>query len=127
MDWNDIQLLDRVVSSLEKLGYKIVPTKYGYGNKSEIGVISLNDKNPIYSRDAEVFTGSLEEISVWIRGVQHQNNYLLMLKATTERRIKILEEKYVKNLLQKAMLQKIKDPDQPLDKHTRDLIDLQNK
>lgn len=127
MDWNDIQLLDRVVTSLEKLGYKIVPTKYGYGNRSEIGVIPLNDKNPIYSRDAEVFTGTLEQIAVWIRGVQHQKDYLLMLKATTEKRIKVLEEKYIKKLEHQAMLDKIRNPDKKIDKNTEALIKVRNK
>jgi hypothetical protein len=124
MDWNDIQLLDRVVTTLEKLGYKLKPAKYGQGS---IGVYPLEDKNPIYSRDAEVYTGTIEQIACWMRGVEHQDGYLKMLKATNDKRIKELEEKYVKKLKHRAMLSKISDPDKKIDKNTEDLIAMRNK
>jgi len=124
MNWNDIQLLDRVVTTLDKLGYKISPAKYGQGS---IGVYPLEDKNPLYSRDAEVYTGSIEQIACWMRGVEHQDGYLKMLKATSDERIKLLEEKYIKKLVQQGLLDKIKNPDIKVDKHTQDLINLQSK
>lgn len=128
MDWNDIKLLERVVEGLEKLGFRLVPTKYGYSHgRSAIGVVPLEDKNPIYSRDAEVFSGSLEEINIWMRGFQCQKDYLLILKATTEKRIQALEEKYIKKLEHEAMLQKIHDPDKKISKHTEDLMKMRNK
>ena len=124
MNWNDIQLLDRVVTTLNKLGYKINPAKYGQGS---IGVYPLEDKNPLYSRDAEVYTGSIEQIACWMRGVEHQDGYLKMLKATSDERIKALEEKYIKKKVQQGLLDKIKNPDIKINKHTQDLIDLQSK
>lgn len=124
MNWNDIQLLDRVVTTLNKLGYKINPAKYGQGS---IGVYPLEDKNPLYSRDAEVYTGSIEQIACWMRGVEHQDGYLKMLKATSDERIKALEEKYIKKRVQQGLLDKIKNPDIKVDKHTQDLINLQSK
>lgn len=124
MNWNDIQLLDRVVTTLNKLGYKINPAKYGQGS---IGVYPLEDKNPLYSRDAEVYTGTIEQIACWMRGVQHQDGYLKMLKATSDERIKVLEEKYIKKKIQQGLLDKIKNPDIKVDKHTQDLINLQSK
>ncbi len=124
MNWHDIDLLDRVVTTLNQLGYKIAPAKYG---RSEIGVFPLEDKNPLYSRDAEVYAGTLEQIACWMRGMQHQNDYLKMLKATSDKRIKDLEENYVKSRIQKGMLEKIKDPDKKIDKHTEDLIKLRAK
>lgn len=128
MDWTDVQLLNKVVDGLSKLGYYVKATKHSYQDKRcLVGVYPLEDKNPLYSRDAELFTGTMEEIVCWMRGINHRNEYLSMLKATTEKRIKDLEEKYIKNRLQTAMLHKIKNPDKPIDKHTQDLIDLQNK
>jgi hypothetical protein len=124
MNWHDIDLLDRVVTTLNQLGYKIAPAKYG---RSEIGVYPLEDKNPLYSRDAEIYAGTLEQIACWMRGVQHQDGYLKMLKATSDKRIKELEEKYVKSKIQKGMLEKIKNPDKKLDKNTEDLIKLRAK
>lgn len=124
MNWHDIDLLDRVVTQLNQLGYKLAPAKYG---RSEIGVFPLQDKNPLYSRDAEVYAGTLEQIACWMRGVQHQDGYLKMLKATSDKRIKELEEKYVQKLMHQAMLDKIRDPDQKIDKHAQDLIKLKSK
>ena len=124
MNWHDIDLLDQVVTTLNQLGYKIAPAKYG---RSEIGVFPLEDKNPLYSRDAEVYAGTLEQIACWMRGVQHQDVYLKMLKATSDKRIKELENNYVKSKIHKGMLEKIKNPDKTLDKHTQEFIDLHNK
>jgi hypothetical protein len=124
MNWNDIQLLDTVVTRLINLGYKIKPSKYGI---SEVGVYPLDDKNPLYSRDAEVYTGTIENIACWMRGVEHQDGYLKMLKATSDKKIKQLEEKYIKKLEHQAMLDKISDPDKKISKHAQDLIDMKNK
>jgi hypothetical protein len=127
MDWNDVELLERVVKGLEQIGFKIKPTKYGYGGRTLVGVFPLGDKNPLYSRDAEVFTGTMEEISIWMRGVGHRNDYLLMLKATTEKRIQDLEEKYKKKVKHDAMLEKIRNPDKKIDSHAEDLIKSESK
>jgi hypothetical protein len=124
MNWNDIQLLDRVVTDLNKLGFKIKNSKYGQGS---VGVYPLDDKNPLYSRDAEIYTGTLEHIMCWIRGVQHRDDYLKMLKATTDKKIKALEEKYIKKLKHQAMLSIINDPDKRIDKNAQDLIAMESK
>lgn len=125
MDWNDIQLLDRVVTTLNKLGYKINPAKYGH--QGLIGVYPLEDKNPLYSRDAEVYCGTIEQIMCWARGVQHQDGYLKMLKATSDERIKKLETQYINKQAQQAMVDAIKDPDKKIPKHVKDLIAMANK
>ena len=128
MDWTDVQLLDKVVNGLQKLGYYTKNTKYGYQDgRCLVGVYALEDKNPLYSRDAELFTGTIEEIACWMRGVNHRNEYLSMLKATTEKRIQDLEEKYRKKLKHQAMVDAIKDPDKKIHKHTEDLIKSESK
>jgi hypothetical protein len=128
MDWTDVQLLDRVVNGLAKLGYYVKNAKYGHNDgRCLAGVYPLQDKNPLYSRDAEVFSGTIEQIACWMRGFQHRNDYLLMLKATNEKRIQDLEEKYVKKIKQRAMIDAIKDPDKKIDKHTKDLIKSNSK
>ena len=125
MDWTDVQFLDKVVTGLLKLGYTIKPAKYGQGGS--VGVYPIDDKKPLYSRDAEVYTGTIEQIACWMRGVEHHDGYLKMLKATSDKRIQDLEQKYVKKRVQEGMLLKIKDPDKKIDKHTQDLINMQSK
>lgn len=122
MNWHDIQNVENLKLRLNKLGYKMDHSKWSSSGQFLIGVYPLEDRNPIYSRDAELYTGTVEAIISWVRGIEHQNEYLLMLKATTEKRIKALEDKYVKTLIQKGVVQKIKDQNIKLDKHTEDLI-----
>jgi hypothetical protein len=118
MNWNDIQFIKRTEERLSKLGYKMMPARYGSG---DISVYPLDDKNPIYSRDADVFSGTVEQIACWIRGVEHQDGYLKMLKATSDARIRNLEQKYVKELEHRAMLDIIEN--KQINKHTKDLMD----
>jgi hypothetical protein len=127
MNWHQIEQLERLRGRLTKLGYVMSPSKYSTSGDYLIGVYPLNDKLPIYSRDAELFTGTTEAIESWLRGIEHRNDYLTMLKATSDDKIKTLEEKYVKTRIHKGMLEKIKNPDKKLDKHTQDLIELSGK
>lgn len=102
-------------------------SKHGNAGEYKIGIFPLDDNLPIYSRDAQLFSGDTEMIMSWVRGIEHRNEYLHMLKAVSEKKIKTQEENYVKHRIQKAMLQKINNPDQKIDKHTQDLIDSQIK
>jgi hypothetical protein len=127
MNWHDIQKIETLQIRLGKLGYVMRQSKHSYSGEYNIGVYPLDRQLPIYSRDAELFSGTVEMIEAWIRGVYHKNEYLLMLKAITDEKIKNLEQKYIKIRIHKGMLEKIKNPDKTLDKHTQDFIDLQSK
>jgi hypothetical protein len=126
MNWDDLQKLERLQHRLKNLGYVMRQAKHSFGDYL-IGVYPLDDKLPIYSRDAELFTGTIEMIDVWIRGACHKHEYLTMLKAVDDKKIENLEQKYIKTRIHKGMLEKIKNPDKKLDKHTQDLIDLSGK
>ncbi len=126
MNWYDIQKLETLQFRLKKLGYVMSQSKYSNGSYA-IGIYPLNDQLPIYCRDAELFSGDTNSIEAWIRGIEHRNDYLYMLKATNDKKVKALEEKYVKSRIQKGMLEKIKNPDKKLDKNTEDFIKLRAK
>lgn len=123
MNWHEIQQLENLQIRLKKLGYVMRQSKHCNAGEYKIGVFPLDDHLPIYSRDAQLFSGDTEMIMSWLRGIEHRNEYLHMLKATSEKKIKTQEENYIKNRIQKAMLVKINNPDQKIDKHTQDLID----
>jgi hypothetical protein len=53
--------------------------------------------------------------------VEHQDGYLKMLKATSDARIRNLEQKYIKELEHRAMLDIIENKE--INKHTKDLMD----
>ena len=115
-----MQLLKRVEDRLKFLGYQMTSSRWGTG---EIGVQPLDDRNPLYSRDAQVFSGTIDQIACWLTGLEHQDGYLKMLKATSSKKIKSLEEKYVTKLRHQALVDAISDPDKKLDKDVTDLLD----
>lgn len=72
----------RLEEEVDKLGLRIGNSKHGNFRQEFGDVVSLfpkDDELPIYSRDAELFCGSLEDLEVWLRGFQQARNYDLML------------------------------------------------
>lgn len=51
-----------------------------------VAVMPEDDALPIYSRDAELFIGTLEELEVWLRGVDWARSYDAMLKISNPTR-----------------------------------------
>lgn len=84
--FDTIRLYHDVKERAEKLGLEICPTKHGNrypGGLLDNSMISLmplgNDSLPIYSRDAEVFIGTLEDAGCWLTGVEWARDYDSML------------------------------------------------
>jgi hypothetical protein len=44
------------------------------------------DAVPIYARDTEVFRGTLEELEVWLRGVEWARDYDRMLRISDDKK-----------------------------------------
>jgi hypothetical protein len=44
------------------------------------------DSLPVYSRDAEIFIGTLDELRIWIRGVQWARHYDSMLGLSDDKK-----------------------------------------
>lgn len=85
--YQSILLLRRLEEEVTKLGFMFSYPK----NRFEEGdLVALKPKDsdavPIYSRDAEVFTGTLEQLQVWVRGVQWARDYDRMLKVSDEKK-----------------------------------------
>ena len=50
------------------------------------------DSLPVYTRDAELFTGTLEQLRIWLQGVQWAREYDMMLKLSDEKKRAIKED-----------------------------------
>lgn len=84
-----IQKLRRVEEQCAQIGLRM--TKAKYGNSDVIALVPINDDAlPVYSRDAELFIGTLDDIEVWLRGVEWARNYYRLLRATSD---KVVERK----------------------------------
>ena len=99
--------LRRIEQQVDELGFMLVSPKHGGwdSNDDRVGLKPKDTESvPIYARDAEVFCGSLEELVVWIRGVQWARDYDKMLKVSNEVK-RARKEQDVRN---KQMVQRLK-------------------
>ena len=73
---------------VNKLGFMFAYPKHRYNSEIDYVALKPKDENalPIYARDAEVFTGTLEELQVWLNGVEWARNYDCMLKLSNDKK-----------------------------------------
>ena len=94
--WNTIQRLARIEEQIDKLGFKFSKPKHGDWERQEQS-ISLVPKDadslPIYSRDAELYVGSLEQLETWLHGVTWARNYDMMLRLGDDKKRSAAEQK----------------------------------
>ena len=85
--WNTIQRIKRVEQTVDELGFKFSKSKHSDWTEDH-GALSLVPKDtealPIYSRDAELFVGSLERLEDWLAGVKWARDYDMMLRLSND-------------------------------------------
>jgi hypothetical protein len=85
--WNTIQRIKRVEQAVDELGFKFSKSKNSDWTEDH-GALSLVPKDqdalPIYSRDAELFVGSLERLEDWLAGVKWARDYDMMLRLSND-------------------------------------------
>jgi hypothetical protein len=95
--YQSVVALRRLEADVDKLGFMLCAPKHGNwsGNDYDDRVaIKPKDADslPIYSRDAELFTGSLEQLRVWLQGVNWAREYDMMLKLSDEKKRTVKED-----------------------------------
>jgi len=94
--WNTIQRIKRIEQEVDKLGFKFAKSRHSDWSEDH-GALSLVPKDvdslPIYSRDAELFVGSLERLEDWLHGVRWAREYDMMLKLSDENKRMAAEQK----------------------------------
>ena len=82
---------------VDELGFKFAKSKHSDWSDNH-GALSLKPKDPdalpIYSRDAELFIGTVERLEDWLNGVQWAREYDSMLKLSDAKKRTAGEEKY---------------------------------
>ena len=84
--YNLILKIRKLEQECDKLGFMMCHSKYGnYRESGEVVAVKPKDDSalPIYSRDAELFCGSITELEVWLKGVQWARDYDSMLFGKT--------------------------------------------
>ena len=94
--WNTIERIRRLEEAIDKLGFKFAKSKHSDWSDDH-GALSLKPKDPnalpIYSRDAELFVGSLERLEDWLAGVRWAREYDTMLRLSDEKKRNAAEQK----------------------------------
>jgi hypothetical protein len=94
--WETIQKIKRVEQLIDELGFKFAKSKHSEWTDNH-GALSLKPKDPdalpIYSRDAELFIGTVERLEDWLAGVQWAREYDRMLKLSDEKKRGAAEQK----------------------------------
>ena len=84
-----VEQLRRLETEVDKLGFMLCAPKNRWTDDlSDLVAIKPKDQDslPIYSRDTEVFVGTLDQLQIWVRGVYWARNYDEMLKLSNEKK-----------------------------------------
>jgi len=74
--WNQIQQVRKVEERADKLGLKFAPYRVDDRYGENVALIPKDpDALPIYTRDADVFVGTLEGAAYWMQGVEWAREY----------------------------------------------------
>jgi hypothetical protein len=102
--WNTIQRIKRIEDQIDNLGFKFSRSKHSDWSDDH-GALSLVPKDadalPVYSRDAELFVGSLERLEDWLAGVQWARDYDMLCKISSDKtRVAAEQKQRNRNLMQ---------------------------
>lgn len=83
--YDTIKKIRQIEECAAALGFKVTAPELYYSGRDFATLRPLNDELPSYSRDATMFTGTFQEIDVWLRGVEWNKQYLInIIKVTTD-------------------------------------------
>jgi len=87
--YQTILRIRRIEETVAKLGFMLSNSRYGWDN-SNPDMVALKPRDedavPNYARDTEVFCGTLEELEVWLRGVEWARDYDRMLRISDDKK-----------------------------------------
>lgn len=80
--------IDRLKEKADKLGFMLCYPKSGWGGSRGDDYVAIRPKDkealPIYSRDAELFCGTINDLESFFVGVEWARQYDEMLRVSTQ-------------------------------------------
>jgi len=99
--------LRRLEERIDSLGFRMGSPKHGNYRQEFGDLVSLFPKDesfPIYSRDAELYIGSLEGMRIWLDGFEKAREYdRMLLGKTHEKKRERFEQDYRNRELMKIL------------------------
>lgn len=83
--WDKFKQCKRVEALANKLGFEMAAGRDKWNN-SAIYLLPLDDKLPHYSRGAEIYQGTVEDIDEWLKGIEWAREYDNMLKLSNDKK-----------------------------------------
>ena len=112
--YNTILKCERIKAHAEKLGFMLCYPKHGWGGSDSIDTVAIKPKDkdslPIYSRDAQFFNGTINEMESFLRGIEWARDYDMMLRVSTDAK-RERKEQDARNKQLVAMLKDEKVPE----------------
>lgn len=87
--YNDILKLRRIEKECDEFGFMLChPRHYNSNDYGSLVAIKPKDSEslPIYNRDAEMFIGTLEQLEVWLKGVEWARQYDELLRLSNAKK-----------------------------------------
>ena len=86
----------RIEDWAKTLGFRIGNSRHGWGRDVDTDVVALfpaEDAMPVYARDCEFFTGTFNQLEVWLAGWERAQQYDMLLRVSDEKKRKKAEDK----------------------------------
>ena len=82
----------RIEKQCAELGFRLGNSKHGnfrgrFGDVDVVALFPADDALPIYTRDAELFCGSFDELARWLQGVEWARTYYKILKVVDDKKV----------------------------------------
>jgi hypothetical protein len=102
--YNAILKVRQLEKECDELGFMMChPRHYNSGDWGQLIAIKPKDSDslPIYNRDAELFIGTLEQLEVWLKGVEWARQYDELLRlSNTKKRERKEQDQRNRNLIE---------------------------
>jgi hypothetical protein len=106
--YNLIRKIKYLEEECDKLGFRITHAKVFYKEFGDVvALMPRDDCLPVYSRDAEVFVGTIEALEHWLQGLHFARKYDSMLMGKNFDAQRQRKEQDYRN---RQLLNKIKNP-----------------
>jgi len=91
IDYNTIKQVKEFESRIKALGFQMVPYKWA-SKVNYITLIPAEDHYPMFARDAAIASGTLEDLSFFLNGLEWMKQYHYMLKVADDTKVSKKEQ-----------------------------------
>ena len=92
----------RIEAQAKELGFRIGNPKHGnwgrgdeFGDRDVVAIYPAEEALPVFSRDAEIFSGTFSQVNVFLAGWARAQQYDMMLRISDEKKRKKYEAKEI--------------------------------